>query len=185
MFVIAEHQPAHPVVVAQCSPADKAGGLGRKHRLEHQARTKEQSTALFREDENRPFALFMEHFGVRLLGTGRDAPVDGAHIVTGLIHPHLVEIHPAPAQFRVMQARHRAALAGGREQLHFAHPMPHLDQFGKGDANAGFGGQRVVHRQATATTSRMRCTTRSWSMPAASASNDRMMRWRSTSNSTA
>ena len=46
----------------------------------------------------------------------------------------------------MMQPHQRAALAGGGEQLNFTHPMPHLDQLSEGDANAGFGGQGVIHR---------------------------------------
>ena len=36
MFVVAEHQSAHAVVVAQRCPTDQAGGLGGQYGLEHQ-----------------------------------------------------------------------------------------------------------------------------------------------------
>jgi len=110
--MVAKHQPADTVVMAQRGPADQAGGLGGEHRLEHQPRTEKQPAALFGEDKDRPLALLMEHLGMRFLGAGGDAPVDGAYIVAGLIDPYLVEVDPAPAQFGVMQAHQRAALAG-------------------------------------------------------------------------
>ena len=86
----------------------------------------------------------MEQLGVRLLGACGDAPVDGAHVVAGLIGPHLVEIHPASAQLGVVQAGQRAALGLGGEQLHFAGAMTHIDQLGEADLNAGLG-RLVVH----------------------------------------
>ena len=85
--------------------------LRREHRLEHQSGAEKQPRALLDHDENRPLAFFMEQFGMGFLGARGHAPVDGAHIVAGLIHPHLVEVDAAPAKFRVMQADQRAALA--------------------------------------------------------------------------
>lgn len=139
VLVVAEHQAADAVVVAQRGPADQGGGLGGKYRLEHQPGAEEQASALFDQNEDRPLALFVEQLGVGFLGAGGDSPVDVAHIVAGLVNAHLVEVHAAPAQARVMQAHQRAALPGGGEQLHLAHAMTHLDQLGKADADAGLG----------------------------------------------
>src|SRR5690606_14785218 len=93
MLVLAEDQPANTIVVAQGGPADQACSLCRKYRLEYQAAAEEQPWALFNEDINRAFALFVKQLGVRLLGACRNPPVDGAHIVASLIDAHLIAIH--------------------------------------------------------------------------------------------
>ncbi|MNI84528.1 hypothetical protein D3C73_1414420 [compost metagenome] len=48
------------------------------------------------EDEDWPFALFVEQLGVRLLSARGHPPVDVAHIVAGLVNAHLVEVYAAP-----------------------------------------------------------------------------------------
>src|SRR3546814_35263 len=101
--------------------------------------------ALLDHDEDRPLSLLMKQLGVGLLGTGGHAPVNGAHIVAGLVDPHLIEIHAASAQLGVVQADQRATLAWRREQLYFTHAMAHLDQLRKADADARYGRQWVVH----------------------------------------
>lgn len=136
VVVVAEHQAADPVVVAQGGPADQARGLGGEHRLEHQPGAEEQPPALLDHDEDRPFAFFVEQLGVRFLGARGDAPVDGAHVVAGLIDPHLIEVDAAATQLGMVQADQRAALARRGKQLHFAHAMAHLDQLGEADADA-------------------------------------------------
>ncbi|MNV49799.1 hypothetical protein D3C71_1417670 [compost metagenome] len=162
MHIVAIHQAADPVVVPQGGPTDQARGLGGEHRLEHQARPEKQPVALFDHDENRPLTFFVEQLGVGLLGARGHTPVNGAHIVAGLIDPHLIEVDATPAQFGMVQADQRAALARRGKQLHFAHAMAHLDQVGEADTDARLGRQAGVHRgQATATTSRIRWTTRS------------------------
>ncbi len=162
VLVVAEHQSADAVVVPQRGPADQRRDLRRQHRLEHQPRAEEQPRALLDHDENRSLAFFMEQLGVRFLRARGDAPIDGAHIVAGLIHPHLIEVDATATEFRVMQADQRAALTRRGKQLYLAHAVTHLDQLGEADADTGFGGQGGVHGgQATATTSRIRCTTRS------------------------
>ncbi|MCY1423219.1 hypothetical protein D9M71_389270 [compost metagenome] len=145
VLVVAEHQAADAVVVAQGGPADQRRGLGGEHRFEHQSRAEEQALALFDENVDRPLALLMEEFGMRLLGACGHAPVDVAHIVAGLVDPYLVEVDSAATQLRVVQPHQRAALAGPGEQLHFAHTMTHLDQLGEADTDSGRGQQAIGH----------------------------------------
>src|SRR3546814_20493140 len=102
--------------------------------------------ALLDHDEDRPLSLLMKQLGVGLLGTGGHAPVNGAHIVAGLVDPHLIEVHAASAQLGVVQADPRATLAWRREHLHFTHAMAHLDQLRKTYANARYWRQWVVCR---------------------------------------
>ncbi len=145
VFVIAKYQPADPVIVFQRRPADQRGRLSREYRLEHQAGAEEQPSALLHQNEDGPLAFLMEQLGVRLLRACRHAPVDAAHVVSGLIDPHLIEVHATTAQLGMVQADQRAALAGGRKQLHFPHPMTHLDQLAEADADARLGDQVGLH----------------------------------------
>nr|GEX69762.1 hypothetical protein [Tanacetum cinerariifolium] len=141
VLVVTEHQPADAIVVPQRGPSHQRRGLRGEHRFEHQPGAEKQTPALFDHDEDRPLAFFMEQFGVGLLRACGDAPVDGPDVVARLVHPDLIEVDAAPAQFGVVQTNQRAALAGGRKQLHFTHAMPHLDQLGKADADARLGDQ--------------------------------------------
>ncbi len=102
-----------------------------------------------------------------LLGAGGDPPVDGAHVIAGLIDAYLVEIHAAAAQLGMMQAHQRAAPVRRREQRDFTDPVADIDELGQGDPDAGLVFERLpgvaslrLH-QATATTSRTRWMTRS------------------------
>ncbi|MNH14852.1 hypothetical protein D3C79_744530 [compost metagenome] len=112
MLVVAEHQAADAVVVAQRGPADQGRCLGSKHRFEHQAGAEEQPLALLDENEDRSLTFFVEQLGMWLLCACCHPPVDIAHIVASLVDPHLVEVDPAATQFRVVQAHQRTALAG-------------------------------------------------------------------------
>ena len=51
-------------------------------------------------DQYRPFALFAKQLGVRRRAARRDAPVDAARIVAGLVGPGFVELHAAAAKMR-------------------------------------------------------------------------------------
>ncbi len=167
LTLIAEHQPADAIIVAERRPADQARRLRRQHRLEQPAAAEEQSRALLDHDVDRPLAFFMEQLGVRLLGACGDAPVDGAHVVAGLIDANLVEIHATPAQLGMMQPDQRAAAMRCGKQRHFTDAMTHIDEFGQAHTDTGAllgwlpGGGSLRLHQATATTSRMRWMTRS------------------------
>src|SRR5690606_17117943 len=188
VFAVAKNKPAHTIVMGQRRPANQARNLRGQHRFELQAAAEEQLLALLDKQVDWTFAFFVEQLGVRLLGARRDTPVNGPYVIAWLIDAHLVEIDATPAQFGMMQAHQRTAPVRCREQWNLAYPVANVDQLGEGHPRAGrFLAQLLASglHQATATTSRMRCRTRSWSMPAASASKERIRRWRSTSKNIA
>ena len=153
--------------MAERGPADQCGCLGRQYRFELPTATEEQARALFDDDVDGPFAFFVEQLGVRLLGAGGHPPVDGAHVIAGLVDAHLIEIHAAAAQLGMMQPHQRAAPVWRGEQRDLAHTVTNVDEFGQAhpDTVVLFGrlpGARCLRlHQATATTSRMRWMTRS------------------------
>ena len=65
------------------------------------------------QQHHRQLALLGVALHVRLAGPRRHVPVDGAHLVAGLIEPHLGELHPAPLEDALVLAgeevRHEVA----------------------------------------------------------------------------
>ncbi|WVM91087.1 hypothetical protein UMZ34_23275 [Halopseudomonas pachastrellae] len=86
----------------------------RQHRFEAALAAQKQPRALLANQKYRTLALLVEYLGMYLLAACGNAPVDVADIVTGQVGTHLIKVHAAAAQARVLltglpAVAHRAA----------------------------------------------------------------------------
>ena len=93
---------ADTIAVLHAAPGQQRRGPGREHRLETPARAEKHRARQIQPQQHRPLALFAVNLGVGAPAARGNAPVDSANIVAGLVLPHLVELHPASAEYALV-----------------------------------------------------------------------------------
>jgi len=73
------------------------------------------------EQKNRELTLLGELLYERPAGPGRDIPIDGAHLVARAVLTHLIEIHSATFEYRMIRAGQTVVDHAARADLELAH----------------------------------------------------------------
>jgi hypothetical protein len=108
-------------------------------------RREQHRPAQIEPDEHGPIALLAKHFGVRLAGARRDAPIHRAQIVAGLIRSRFVELDAAALVRRQVPADRGDAHARRRQPHGLAgRPQAHQvrERYSHGRRRRARGGQR-------------------------------------------
>ena len=71
------------------------------------ARAEQAGTAHVHDEHEREFALLDEFLDERMVHPRGDVPVNGAHVVAGLVFAHLVEVHALAFEDGMVLARER------------------------------------------------------------------------------
>ncbi len=90
---IAEQQEADLVVVADGGKGEHGCDLGGEFAFGLRARPKQAGAAHIHNEHERQLAFLDEFFDERMVHPRRDVPVNRAHVVTGLVFAHLIEVH--------------------------------------------------------------------------------------------
>ena len=107
LHFIGEQQQADLVVVADGGEGEHGRDLGGEFAFGLRARAKQAGAAHIHDQHERQFAFLDEFFDERMVHPRGDVPVNGAHVVAGLVFAHLVEVHPLPFEDAVVLARER------------------------------------------------------------------------------
>ena len=104
---VGEEDEADLVVVADGGEGEDGGDLGGEFALGLGAGTERAGAAEVHEEHDGEFAFLDEFFDEGMVHPRGDIPVDGAHVVAGLVFAHLVEVHALAFEHAVVLARER------------------------------------------------------------------------------
>ena len=95
---IAKNQSTQPVTPMVSGPCDQRGGPAGIDRFETPPGRDVHVRAQIHGDEHGTFALLAEQLRVCGRAARRDAPVNAARVIAGLVGPRLIELHAAAAE---------------------------------------------------------------------------------------
>ena len=115
--LVREQQQADLVVVADGGEREHGSDFGGEFAFGLVARAEQPGAAHVHDEHEREFAFLDELLDERMVHPRGDVPVNGAHVVAGLVFAHLVEIHPLPFEDAVVLACERFGHEPVRAQL--------------------------------------------------------------------
>ena len=188
-----KHETADAVAVLRRCPCEQRGGLRHHHRLECLSSAEPHVTAEVKHEEDRTIAFLVEELRVRAPGACGHPPVDAANIVAGKVDPRFRVFHPPAPEPRSPRPGTACAAGAVGVQGEARRPRSQADEVGGGEGHprqsthapdrapcpGPAGSVTGVH--GTATRESSVSTTRSASMPSASASKLSSTRCRSAS----
>ena len=136
---VSEHQGADAIVVADSRHREHGGQLGCELALEPAACAESLGSGDIDSQHDRELALLDVAFHVRTLHAGCDVPIDAAHLVAGLILPHLGELHPLSLEDGAILAAEQRVNESARAQLEQLDLLQHFRWNGRG-ARGGMRG---------------------------------------------
>jgi hypothetical protein len=104
---LGEEQQPDLVLVADRGEREHGRKLGHQRPFRLLSGAEPSGTAQVHHEHHGQLPLLAELLHERMVHPRGDVPVDGAHLVTGLVLANLVEVHPLPLEGRVVLAGER------------------------------------------------------------------------------
>ena len=115
--LVGEQQQSDLVVVADGGEGEHGGDFGGEFAFGLVARAEQAGAAHVHDQHHRQFAFLDEFLDERMVHPRGDVPVNRAHVVTGLVFAHLVEVHALALEDAMVLARERLGHEPVRAEL--------------------------------------------------------------------